>query len=84
MQRRQRIESGLQKEIARLEAEIAQREQTIRELEASMAMPDFYTDRAAADPVISRHAALMWEVGDLLQKWEALQTDADGDARKPA
>ena len=35
--------------------------------------PGFYDDREAAKPVIDRHQALMWEVGDLMNQWEALQ-----------
>jgi hypothetical protein len=27
----------------------------------------------AAQPVIDRHQALMWEVGDLMRQWELLQ-----------
>jgi uncharacterized coiled-coil protein SlyX len=59
--------------IAEIEAQIAEREQAIRELEASMARPGFYDDHAAARPIIDRHQALMWEVGDLLNLWEELQ-----------
>ena len=42
-----------------------------------MAAPGFYDDRAAAQPVIDRHQALMWEVGDLMHQWEELQSAAD-------
>ena len=38
-----------------------------------MAAPGFYDDREAAQPVIDRHQALMWEVGDLMHQWEELQ-----------
>ena len=67
------LEVGRQRQIAEIEARIAERERSIKELEASMASPDFYDDRSAAESVISRHQALMWEVGDLMQKWEDLQ-----------
>ncbi len=30
--------------------------------------------RTAAQPIIDKHQALMWEVGDLMNQWEALQT----------
>ena len=33
-------------------------------------------DREAARPLIDRHQALMWEVGDLMNQWEALQTES--------
>ena len=66
-QRRKRIEE--------LEARIADREQAIKEIESSMSSPGFYENRDAAQPIIDRHQALMWEVGDLMSQWEALQTD---------
>jgi len=57
-----------------LEARIANAEQAIRDLEQMMAAPGFYEDRAAAQPVIDRHQALMWEVGSLMGQWEELQS----------
>ena len=46
-----------------------------------MASPGFYDNRAAAQPVIDRHQALMWQVGDLMHQWEALHGEeaASGD-----
>jgi hypothetical protein len=41
-----------------------------------MAEPGFYDDRAAAQPTIDRHQALMWEVGRLMGQWEALQVES--------
>jgi hypothetical protein len=38
-----------------------------------MAAPGFYDDRSAAESAIARHQALMWEVGDLMERWEGLQ-----------
>jgi hypothetical protein len=38
-----------------------------------MSVPGFYDDHEAAKPGIDRHQALMWEVGDLMSQWEALQ-----------
>jgi ATP-binding cassette, subfamily F, member 3 len=64
--RQQRIDS--------LEARIAETEAAIRELEQQMSAPGFYEDRVAAQPVVDRHQALMWQAGDLMQQWEALQT----------
>jgi ATP-binding cassette subfamily F protein 3 len=63
------------KRIEDLEARIADREQAIKDIEASMSAPGFYEDREAAKPIIDRHQALMWEVGDLMHQWEELQTD---------
>ena len=48
----------------------------MKELEAAIAAPGFYDDPAAAKVAIDRHQALMWEVGDLIGQWEALQEHA--------
>ena len=71
----QKAESTRQKRIDDLEARIADREREIKEIEAAMAVPGFYDNRDASKPVIDRHQALMWEVGDLMGQWEALQED---------
>jgi ATP-binding cassette, subfamily F, member 3 len=60
--------------VEELEARIADRERAIKELEATMSAPGFYDDHDSAKPVIDRHQALMWEVGDLMNQWEALIT----------
>jgi len=60
-----------------LEARIATAEQAIRDLEQTMAAPGFYDDRAAAQPTIDRHQALMWEVGSLMGQWEELHSLSD-------
>ena len=51
----------------------------MKRIEASMAQPGFYDDRQAAETQISRHQALMWEVGDLMHQWEQLQTSASSE-----
>ncbi len=38
-----------------------------------MSVPGFYDDSVASRQVIDRHQTLMWEVGDLMGQWEALQ-----------
>ncbi|HEY7498672.1 MAG TPA: ABC-F family ATP-binding cassette domain-containing protein [Vicinamibacterales bacterium] len=70
-----RAADGLRRRIEELEARIADRENAIKEIEQSMSAPGFYDDREAAQPVIDRHQALMWEVGDLMNQWEALQSE---------
>jgi len=75
--KRQRAEQARQAEITALETRIAECEAAIREIEQTMAAPGFYEDRAAAQPVIDRHQALMWQVGDLMHQWEELQSQAD-------
>ena len=42
-----------------------------------MGAPGFYEDRNGSKQVIDRHQALMWEVGDLMAQWEALQEHAE-------
>jgi ATP-binding cassette subfamily F protein 3 len=64
--RQQRIDS--------LESRIAETESAIRELEQQMSAPGFYDDRAAAQPMIDKHQALMWKVGELMHQWEQLQS----------
>ncbi len=75
--RRQRAEQARQTRIDDLEARIAERERAIRDLEAAMSAPGFYDDRIAAQPLVDRHQALMWEVGDLMHQWELLQTASE-------
>jgi hypothetical protein len=38
-----------------------------------MAAPGFYEERGAAEAITAKHHQLMWEVGDLMNQWEALQ-----------
>jgi ATP-binding cassette subfamily F protein 3 len=73
--RTKKAADGLRRRIEDLEARIADRENAIKQIEASMSAPGFYDDREAAQPLIDRHQALMWEVGDLMNQWEALQTE---------
>jgi ATP-binding cassette subfamily F protein 3 len=72
--RQRKADDTRRRRIEELEARIADREQAIKDIEASMSAPGFYDDHEAAKPVIDRHQALMWEVGDLMNQWEALQT----------
>ncbi|HEY7170081.1 MAG TPA: ABC-F family ATP-binding cassette domain-containing protein [Vicinamibacterales bacterium] len=75
--KKQRADEARLARIDALETRIAETETAIRELEQTMAAPGFYEDRVAAQPVIDRHQALMWEVGDLMHQWEELQAAAD-------
>jgi len=74
--KKQRAADALQKRISDLESRIAEREAQVKELEAAMAAPGFFENLEAAKPVTDRHQALMWEVGDLIAQWEALQEHA--------
>jgi ATP-binding cassette subfamily F protein 3 len=74
--KKQRADDALRKRIAELEARIAGRESEVKALETAMGAPGFYDDPAAATAAINRHKELMWEVGDLMAQWEALQAHA--------
>ena len=71
--RERKAADARKRRIEELEARIAEREQAIKDIEASMAAPGFYEDHVAAKPIIDRHQSLMWEVGDLMNQWEELQ-----------
>ena len=77
--RRERALSARRSRITDLETRIAEREQAIKTIETAMAGPGFYDNREAAQPIIDRHQALMWEVGALMHQWEMLVTLATGD-----
>jgi ATP-binding cassette subfamily F protein 3 len=72
--REQKIAQARRAKIDELEAKIAVCENAIKEIEGTMSAPGFYDDREAAQPVIERHQALMWEVGDLMHRWEELHS----------
>jgi ATP-binding cassette subfamily F protein 3 len=74
--KRERAAQALQKRISDLEGRIAEREAQVRELEALMATAGFFDNRVGSKDVVDRHQALMWEVGDLIAQWEALQEHA--------
>jgi ATP-binding cassette subfamily F protein 3 len=74
--REKKAADARKRRIEELEARIANREEAIKEIEVSMSAPGFYENHESAKPVIDRHQALMWEVGDLMHQWEQLQTDS--------
>ena len=78
--KQQRAAETLQKRISELETRIADREAKVRELEMAMSAPGFYDDRDASKQLVDQHQALMWEVGDLIGQWEALQEHASQGA----
>ena len=71
--KQQRARESRQKRIATLESRIADRESQVKALEADMSVPGFFDDRKTSQTAVGRHQALMWEVGDLMAQWEALQ-----------
>jgi ATP-binding cassette subfamily F protein 3 len=83
--KRERARTALRDRVNELESRIADREEQIAKLEATMSAPGFYEDREKSKPVIDRHQKLMWDVGDLMSQWEALQHHAaeQGGSRSP-
>jgi ATP-binding cassette subfamily F protein 3 len=72
--KRERAAKARQAEIDALERRIAECETALRETEQNMAAPGFYDNRDTAQPVIDRHQELMWQIGDLMDRWEKLQS----------
>ncbi|MFN7976982.1 MAG: ABC-F family ATP-binding cassette domain-containing protein [Vicinamibacterales bacterium] len=75
--KRERAYQALAARVVELEGRIAEREAEIKTVEAAISAPGFYDRPADAAPTLSRHQALMWEVGDLLSQWEMLQAEAE-------
>jgi hypothetical protein len=71
--RQRRADEERRNRISELEQRIAAHEAEIKAIEGQMTAATFYDDRAAADAAIARHQKLMWEVGDLMNRWETLQ-----------
>jgi ATP-binding cassette subfamily F protein 3 len=74
VRKEQKAAQAKRAKIEDLETRIAACEHAIREIEQTMSAPGFYENREAAQPVIDRHQALMWEVGELMHRWEELQS----------
>jgi ATP-binding cassette, subfamily F, member 3 len=75
--KRERATEARQVEINALENQIADCEAALREVEQTMASPGFYENRESARPTIDRHQQLMWQIGDLMRRWEDLQAAKD-------
>ncbi len=82
--RRRRAQESLEREVAALEARIAERESAMKAIEATMSAPGFYDDHERSKPVIEQHQALMWELGDLMHRWEELQQSLETTRTAPA
>jgi ATP-binding cassette subfamily F protein 3 len=79
--RRKRAREAVEGRIATLEATIAEREAAMKTLEAEMSAPGFYENHDTSKPVIDKHQALMWELGDLMHRWEELQQELEAASR---
>jgi ATP-binding cassette subfamily F protein 3 len=75
--KKDKARKALADRIADLESRIADREAAIKKVEAEMSQPGFYENRDASKPIIDRHQQLMWDVGDLMNQWEALNAHAE-------
>ncbi len=75
--KRERAYQALTKRVAELEARIAEAERAIKEVEQQMAAPDFYAEPTAAKASLAKHQELMWQVGELLSQWEAVQGETE-------
>jgi len=80
-QTREREIKRMKARLAELEKRVAEKEQAVKALEAQMASPGFYEDRPRAEQAAEEHKKLMWEVGDLVSQWEALQSEVDDQAQ---
>jgi hypothetical protein len=49
-----------------------------------MAEPGFYDDRARATQAADEHQKRMWQAGELMAQWEALQAELDEKSRELA
>ncbi|RJS16832.1 ABC transporter ATP-binding protein [Corallococcus sp. H22C18031201] len=72
-QRRSVVEGPIKKEIARLEARIAEVEAAQKTREAQLADPDLYNDFARAKPLMDQHRDAKAELEELYARWEAAQ-----------
>jgi ATP-binding cassette, subfamily F, member 3 len=72
VRRQKKAADARQKRIADLEGRIAEREKAVRDLELAMSSAGFYDNHDSAKPIVDRHQALMWEIGDLMHQWEEL------------
>jgi uncharacterized coiled-coil protein SlyX len=70
--------------LAELETRVSEAEHAVKALEAQMAEPGFYDDRARATQAAEDHQKRMWEAGELMAQWEALQGELDEKSRELA
>jgi ATP-binding cassette, subfamily F, member 3 len=70
--------------LAELETRVAEAEQAVKSLEAQMAEAGFYDDRARAAQAAEEHEQRMWQAGELMAQWEALQSEYDEKSQQLA
>jgi ATP-binding cassette subfamily F protein 3 len=74
----------LKARLGELETRVAEAEQAVKTLEAQMAEPGFYDDRSRAAQAAEAHQKRMWEAGELMAQWEALQGELDEKTKQLA
>jgi ATP-binding cassette subfamily F protein 3 len=83
-QRRSAREGPLRKEIAALEARIAELEAAQKEADAQLADPALYDDFARAKPIMDAHRDRAEQIGRLYEQWEEAQSRLEEISRELA
>jgi len=78
-QAREREARKARARLSDIEKQIAEKERAVRDVEALMASPGFYEDRARADKAVAERQGLLDEVGVLMAEWESLQTAVEAN-----
>jgi ATP-binding cassette subfamily F protein 3 len=78
-QSREREARKVKARLSDVERKIAEKERAVRDVEALMASPGFYDDRARADKAVAERQGLLEEVAALMAEWEALQTAVEAN-----
>ena len=78
-QSREREARKVKARLSDVERKIAEKERAVRDVEALMASPGFYEDRARADKAVAERQGLLDEVAALMTEWESLQTAVEAN-----
>ena len=78
-QSREREARKVKARLSDVERKIAEKERAVRDVEALMASPGFYDDRARADKAVAERQSLLDEVAALMTEWESLQTAVEAN-----
>ena len=78
-QSREREARKVKARLSDVERKIAEKERAVRDVEALMASPGFYDDRARADKAVAERQGLLDEVAALMTEWESLQTAVEAN-----
>jgi ATP-binding cassette subfamily F protein 3 len=78
-QAREREARKARARLSDIEKQIAEKERAVRDVEALMATPGFYDDRARADKAVAERQGLLDGVAALMAEWESLQTAVEAN-----